>query len=102
MPTTPGSGELLRLKVVADNTVSGTLNGSIKKFSMFETDETEHAMADVTFEMTSSTTAIGEVKTEAESEAAEDAPIYDLMGRRLQKKPESGYYIQGGKTYFVK
>ena len=98
----PGSGELLRLKVVADNTVSGTLNGSIKKFSMFETDETEHAMADVTFEMTSSTTAIGEVKTEAESEAAEDAPIYDLMGRRLQKKPESGYYIQGGKTYFVK
>ena len=98
----PGSGELLRLKVVADNTVSGTQNGSIKKFSMFETDETEHAMADVTFEMTSSTTAIGEVKTEAESEAAEDAPIYDLMGRRLQKKPESGYYIQGGKTYFVK
>ena len=50
----------------------------------------------------SSMTAIGEVKTEAESEAAEDAPIYDLMGRRLQKKPESGYYIQGGKTYFVK
>jgi len=50
----------------------------------------------------SSMTAIGEVKTEAESEAAEDSPIYDLMGRRLQKKPESGYYIQGGKTYFVK
>ena len=50
----------------------------------------------------SSMTAIGEIKTEAESEAAEDSPIYDLMGRRLQKKPESGYYIQGGKTYFVK
>jgi len=50
----------------------------------------------------SSMTAIGEVKTEAESEAAEDAPIYDLMGRRLQKKPVSGYYVQGGKTYFVK
>ena len=48
----PGSGELLRLKVVADNTVSGTLNGSIKKFSMFETDETEHAMADVNFDLT--------------------------------------------------
>ena len=47
----PGSGELLRLKVVADNTVSGTQNGSIKKFSMFETDETEHAMADVNFEL---------------------------------------------------
>ena len=49
-----------------------------------------------------SMTAIGEVKTEAESEVAEDSPIYDLMGRRLQKKPVSGYYVQGGKKYFVK
>jgi hypothetical protein len=31
-----------------------------------------------------------------------NAPIYDLMGRRLQQKPTSGYYIQGGKKYFVK
>ena len=31
-----------------------------------------------------------------------NAPIYDLMGRRLQQKPASGYYIQGGKKYFVK
>ena len=47
----PGSGELLTLKVVADNSVSGTLNGSIKKFSLFETDETEHPMTDVKFEL---------------------------------------------------
>ncbi len=98
----PGSGELLRLKVVADNTVSGTQNGSIKKFSMFETDETEHAMADVTFEMTNSTMAIGEVKTEAGPDAAGNAPIYDLNGRKLTEKPSSGYYIQGGKKFFVK
>jgi hypothetical protein len=98
----PGSGELLRLKVLADNSVSGTLNGSIKKFSMFETDQAEHAMADVNFEMTSSTMAIGEVKTEAGPDAAGNAPIYDLMGRRLQQKPASGYYIQGGKKFFVK
>ena len=30
-----------------------------------------------------------------------NAPIYDLNGRRLSKKPKSGYYIQGGKKYFV-
>ncbi|MBR7051543.1 MAG: leucine-rich repeat domain-containing protein [Bacteroidaceae bacterium] len=31
-----------------------------------------------------------------------NAPVYDLMGRRLQQKPVTGYYIQGGKKYFVK
>lgn len=31
-----------------------------------------------------------------------NTPINDLMGRRLQQKPASGYYIQGGKKYFVK
>jgi hypothetical protein len=31
-----------------------------------------------------------------------NAPIFDLMGRRLTEKPASGYYIQGGKKYFVK
>ena len=30
-----------------------------------------------------------------------NAPIYDLNGRRLTEKPKSGYYIQGGKKYFV-
>jgi hypothetical protein len=28
--------------------------------------------------------------------------IYDLNGRKLCKKPASGYYIQGGKKYYVK
>lgn len=31
----------------------------------------------------------------------ENAPIYDLNGRRLQQKPASGYYIQGGKIYLA-
>lgn len=30
------------------------------------------------------------------------AHFYDLMGRRLQKRPTSGYYIQSGKMYLVK
>jgi len=30
-----------------------------------------------------------------------NAPIYDLNGRRLTEKPKSGYYIQGGKKYYV-
>ena len=31
-----------------------------------------------------------------------DAPIYDLSGRRLMKKPSSGFYIKNGKKYVVK
>lgn len=31
-----------------------------------------------------------------------ESPFYDLMGRRLQKKPANGYYIQNGKKYLVK
>ena len=34
------------------------------------------------------------------NEASDDV-VYDLMGRRLSGKPASGYYIQGGKKYFV-
>ena len=30
-----------------------------------------------------------------------DAIIYDLNGRILTEKPKSGYYIQGGKKYYV-
>ena len=46
--------------------------------------------------------AVEEVKSNKTIKANENAPIYDLMGRRLQQKPASGYYIQGGKKYFVK
>ena len=44
------------------------------------------------------TTGIVNVKGNQDTKAT----IYDLMGRRLQQKPASGYYIQGGKKFFVK
>jgi hypothetical protein len=47
-------------------------------------------------------TAVEELKSNKTLRAKENAPIYDLMGRRLSKKPASGYYIQGGKKYYVK
>jgi hypothetical protein len=46
--------------------------------------------------------AVEELKSDKDATFDENAPIYDLMGRRLQQKPASGYYIQGGKKYFVK
>lgn len=45
--------------------------------------------------------AVEELKGDVAHEAKENAPIYDLMGRRLQQKPASGYYIQGGKIYLA-
>ena len=47
-------------------------------------------------------TAVEELKSNKNLKTNESAPIFDLMGRRLQQKPASGYYIQGGKKYFVK
>ena len=48
-------------------------------------------------------TGINEVESDelrVKSEES-DAPIYDLMGRRLSEKPASGYYIRGGKKYLI-
>ena len=48
-------------------------------------------------------TAVEEIKFSKTLQATdENAPIFDLMGRRLKERPASGYYIQGGKKYFVK
>ena len=49
---TPGNGLLLTLYVQADANVSGELQASIKDFMMFETNQTKHAMSDITFNMT--------------------------------------------------
>ena len=35
-------------------------------------------------------------------ETSDAAPYFDLLGRRLQGKPEKGVYIQDGKKYLVK
>ena len=40
--------------------------------------------------------------TEADTEAAKDNIYYDLMGRRLNGKPQRGLYILNGKKYVVK
>jgi hypothetical protein len=37
-----------------------------------------------------------------DKDAEDDDSIYDLNGRKLSKKPENGYYIQGGKIYLAK
>lgn len=39
---------------------------------------------------------------EYEVPGEQDNTIFDLKGRRLSEKPESGYYIQGGKKYYTK
>lgn len=44
--------------------------------------------------------AVEEVEANEKADANAD-DIYDLNGRRLSEKPKSGYYIQGGKTYFA-
>lgn len=46
-------------------------------------------------------TAVESLKAKPETTDSAN-PIYDLMGRRLKEKPAKGYYIQGGKKYFVK
>ena len=47
----PGSGELLRFNVDVAESVNSTQKAYIKQFSMFETDETEHAMSNVDFDL---------------------------------------------------
>lgn len=39
---------------------------------------------------------------EPEVESVDNQPIYDLAGRRLSEKPQKGFYIQGGKKFFVR
>ena len=42
---------------------------------------------------------INVIKGNTEKEYNPNAPIYDLNGRRLNKKPVKGVFIQGGKKY---
>ena len=39
---------------------------------------------------------------EFDVESMDNQPIYDLAGRRLSEKPQKGFYIQGGKKFFVR
>ena len=49
-------------------------------------------------DFTREATAISQVVTEQ----VKDNTIYDLSGRKLNKAPEKGVYIQGGTKKFVK
>jgi len=53
-----GTGELLRITVDVAGSVSGTQQAAIRNFSMFETDETEHPMADYSFNLVASSAVI--------------------------------------------
>ena len=47
-------------------------------------------------------TDIEELKSSEMKKVNKNAPTFDLNGRMLSKKPVNGYYIQGGKKFFVK
>ena len=42
---------------------------------------------------------ISPLLTSSEGDELDDAPVYDLNGRRLTEKPKKGIYIQNGKKY---
>jgi hypothetical protein len=46
-------------------------------------------------------TAVEELRSNKTFKANKNAPIYDLNGHKLNKKPSNGYYIQNGKIYRV-
>lgn len=54
---------------------------------------------DKDFVLTSTTTGINDVNAEV---LDENAPIYDIMGRRLTSKPSQGIYIQNGRKYIAR
>ena len=47
-------------------------------------------------------TAVESLIADEVSDEAGYTAIYDFQGRRLHEKPAHGFYIQGGKKYFVK
>ena len=78
----PGSGELLRITVDVAGSVSGTQQASIRNFSMFETDETEHPMDDVYFNLI----------------APIDDNTPDVTGKTFTLRCERGYVGYDGST----
>ena len=54
---------------------------------------------DKNYVLTTIATGINDVNVE---QLDENAPIYDLMGRRLNGKPSQGVYIQNGRKYIVR
>ena len=86
------SGELLSLRL------SGNANGraTVSEALIFTPQAETRYMNALDIDLP---TAVSNVRAKG---AAQEGDIYDLGGRKLNKKPSSGYYIQGGKMYFVK
>jgi len=86
------SGELLSL--LLEGTDSGT--ATVSEALIFTPQAETRYMNNLDIELP---TAVSGISAKS---AAVEGDIFDLNGRKLSKKPASGYYIQGGKKYFVK
>lgn len=75
----------------------GTLAMNKAYLSLADEGSSESAAA-LTIDFGNTTTALQQVATEA----AMEAPMYDLSGRRVLKVQKGGFYIQNGKKYIVK
>lgn len=103
---TPGSGELLRITVDVAGSVTGTQQASIKNFSMFETDETEHPMDDINFNLYVNDEHSSGIHNIDNDQLTNDNGIgawYTTDGRQLIGKPATkGVYIRNNKKVLIK
>ena len=71
--------------------------GQIDEVRLYSLALTEEELAQMFAEIETGVTAV-----EGETEESTPTSIYDIMGRRLERVPSSGIYIQNGKKYMVK
>ena len=88
------NGELLRIPVNMDNYMAED-KAKLYKVRFSSAEAVSYTGADVEFNPTG-------IRTLTSVRTTDEGAIYDLNGRKLSKKPKSGYYIQGGKKYLVK
>ena len=86
------SGELLSLRLESNANGRATVSEALIFTPQAETRYMNALEIDLP-------TAVSGVRVKG---AAKEGDIYDLNGLKLNKKPSSGYYIQGGNKYFVK
>ena len=71
--------------------------GQIDEVRLYSLALTEEELAQMFAEIETGVTAV-----EGETEESTSTSIYDIMGRRLERVPSSGIYIQNGKKYMVR
>lgn len=72
--------------------------GANKAYYVYDTDGTRPAA--LSFQFLNEATGISNASVSTIEE--HDTPIYDLMGRRVQKISQSGIYLKNGKKFLVK